>query len=213
MTYARITIATATFLLAATSASASVISVGQSAFGPGSTLLTFDQLANGTVVDGIYAGQGVLFSNTTAVAGAFPVSPPNVIMASDLATPIIIDFPAGILKVGIQIDTDGYVADRQPQIRAFDAQGNLLGTLLFGQGPDFEGFQATSGLIARIEVGACHTFGDSTCSPLAYSDSYDNLIFSNSNSQLDTPEPATAAVMAIGCVALLGLSVRRRRRS
>jgi hypothetical protein len=209
----RITTLAGIFLLWVVSAPAGVIAIGPSAFGQGAVRLTFDELTSPTLLDGTYAARGVVFSNAMALTGAFPVSQPNVIMAVDLSSPIVIDFPAGVAKVGIQIDTDGYEPDRQPQIRAYDLAGNLVGTLLFGQGPDFQGFMTTSGLISRLQVGACHPVGVSTCSPLAYSDSYDNLIFeSDTDSAARVPEPATVAEIAIGLAGLLAARVIRQRR-
>jgi hypothetical protein len=203
------TFALATFLLMSGSLSASVIEIDHSAFGPAATLITFDELASGTVLTNQYAALGVQFQNTVAQVGPFPDSPPNVILATDLTNPIVILFPNGVFKVGLQIDSDGFDSDRQPQVRAFDATGNLLGTLLFGQGPDFEGFQATSGTISRLEIGSCRPIGVSTCQTLGYSDAYDNLVFALTPGS-DTPEPSTLAYGALG--ALLCLAASRKRR-
>jgi hypothetical protein len=200
------------FILSVGCASAAVIQVGPGAFGPAATRLNFDELADQTPIANTYAALGVEFQNALAEVGPFAVSQPNVIVATDLATPIVILFPTGVFRVGIQIDTDGFVGDRQPQVRAFDDLGNLLGTLMFGQGPDFQGFQATSGLIARLELGSCRPIGNSTCNPLGYSDSYDNLVFALRPGS-DTPEPSTIAGGAFAALLLVAVRLRRRRPS
>jgi len=186
-----------------------VIQISRASFGPAATLLTFDELAGGTSVTNQYAALGVQFQNTIVQVGPFPDSAPNVILAADLTNPIVLLFPAGVYKVGLQIDSDGFDNDRQPQVRAYDSGGLLLGTLLFGQGPDFQGFQATSGTISRLEIGSCRPIGVSNCQPLGYSDAYDNVIFALTPGS-DAPEPST---LVHGCLgALLCLAAYRNRR-
>jgi len=201
-------LALATLLLSG-SLSASVIQIDRTSFGPAATLLTFDELVGGTPLSNQYAALGVQFQNTVVQVGPFPDSSPNVILAADLTNPIVILFPAGVYKVGLQIDSDGFDTDRQPQVRAYDAGGTLLGTLLFGQGPDFEGFQASSGTISRLEIGSCRPIGVSTCQPLGYSDAYDNVIFALTPGS-DVPEPSTLGYG--GLAALICLAAYRNRR-
>lgn len=196
-------------LMVASVAHAAVILIAPADFGPAAVRLNFDELQSPTILDNVYASRGVVFSNALASAGPFPVSPPIEVGAINGSNPVIISFPTGALKVGIQIDTDGYSPDRQPQIRAYDAQGNLLATQLFGQGPDFEGFAAIDGSIDHVALGSCRTFGDSTCRTLAFSDAYDNLVFELLSPNDAAPEPSTAAIALLGAFVLMIAYPRR----
>jgi len=144
--------------------------------------IDFDNLPDGTFVGNLYMSSGVLFDNALAVAGSDPVSPPNDIISSD-GLPITIHFPKGAIRVGIQIDTDGYNLDRQPQIRFFDMNDNLLLTENFGQGPAFVGFEFPGILISKIQLGST-PYGDPN-GPFGFSDAYDNLIFDLSVQGID----------------------------
>ncbi len=149
-------------------------SIERNDFGPQAVEINFDDLPSGTFVGDLYLSSGVSFNNAVAVAGSYPVSYPNVITSSD-GLPISIHFPTGVIRVGISIDTDGYNLGRQPQMRAFDKNGNLLGIQDFGQGPDFVVLEFPGTLIAAIQLGSTNS-SDQT-EPFFFSDAYDNLKF------------------------------------
>jgi hypothetical protein len=111
------------------------------AFGPQAVELNFDELADGTIVVDEYQHLGVVFGEAYVdAAPAYAASPPNLIRGF---APITISFVTPVLRVGIQIDRDGYNPGRQPQLLAYDSASNLLGTVDFGQRPDFAGFPPT----------------------------------------------------------------------
>jgi hypothetical protein len=142
-------------------------------FGPQAVRISFDELPNRAVIGDTYQALGVTFDNALAGPSPYSVSPPKVFASTDGA-PISLWFPAGVTRVGAQIDTDGYNPGRQPQMRVYDAAGNLLGVQNFGQGPDFVGFEAAGTPIARVLLGSVPG-NDPTA--FGFSDAYDNLIF------------------------------------
>lgn len=155
----------------------SVRSLEMTDFGPDVVRLGFDEVTNGTVLGDTYLAQGVRFDNAVAVAGPplglYPVSPPNDLASTD-GNPLSIRFPAGVTRVGMQIDTDGYSDSRQPQMRVYDDQGTLLGTQNFGQGPDFVGFEVAGTRIFRALLGVVPAGAPDT---FVFADSFDNLSF------------------------------------
>jgi hypothetical protein len=169
-----------------------VMVIGPGAFGANAVRLNFDDLSPGTVLGDLYQSKGVVFSNAVVIDSPFAPSPPNDIVSTSSA-PLEILFPGGVKRVGVQIDSDGYNLDRQPQIRVFDKSGNLLGTQAFGQGPDFEGFEATQGLIYRVLLGTCSAYRDTTCASLLFSDGYDNLIFETAGCQVNVTRQLSGA--------------------
>lgn len=186
-------------LMLSNAGSAMALSIEHSDFGQLAVEINFDDLSSGTFVDNLYLSSGVSFDNALANAGSHPVSSPNVIISSDGA-PIAIRFQPGAIRAGVQIDTDGYL-DRQPQMRVFDVDGNLLGIQNFGQGPDFVGFEFPDTLITTIQLGTT-PYGDPMGS-FGFSDAYDNLIFEL------VPEPTTLFLMGFGLVGMI-IGFRRR---
>jgi hypothetical protein len=86
-------------------ARAAVMSINQTAFGPGSTLVTFDGLANGIEVNGLSVG-GLTFATTLngvatnglAVIDGGPgvtnnVNPPNIVSFSDIGEALVVTLP------------------------------------------------------------------------------------------------------------------------
>jgi hypothetical protein len=150
------------------------LSMERDAFSQTAIELDFDDLPSETVVDDYYLDKGVFFENAWVLCHIYAVSLPNVIQSINWDEPITIRFPEGVDRVGIQIDTDGYNPDRQPQMRAFDAYGLLLGIENFVQGPDFVGLEFPGIGIYTVQLG-----GFRWVSPSAFvgMDGYDNLIF------------------------------------
>lgn len=169
--------------------------INQSAFDSNSTVLGFDDLASGTILGSLYEHEGIIFDNAVVQYSPLAPSPPNDLSAVGCSIgfpsvcppntpPLTFHFPNGVKRVGVQIDTDGYDSDRQPQIRAFDANGELLpcptcaGGLAiqnFAQGPDFEGFEGVDGaLIYKVEVGSVPTGNPNV---FEFSDGWDNVTF------------------------------------
>ena len=142
-------------------------------FLPSDIRLSFDELLSGTVLGDRYRASGVTFDNARVQAGPFPISRPNVIR-STTADAIAVRFLYGAHRAGIQIDTDGFNSDRQPQLRAYDVRGSLLGAQNFVQGPDFAGFEFPGKLIGTLLLGSIPT---ASPDQFLFSDAYDNLIF------------------------------------
>jgi len=162
------------FILALTSTiPVYALSIERSDFGSSAIEINFDDVLAGTLVNDLYLLDGVSFDNALVYAGNYPVSPPNLIKSSD-GEAITIHFPRCAMRVGIQIDTDGYDPDRQPQMRVFDANGNLLGLENFGQGADFVGFEFQDPFISTVKLGSTFPNIPNT---FLYSDAHDNLIF------------------------------------
>ena len=132
--------------------------------------INFDDLEEGDL-NTQFANQGIIFENTQVLAHMYAVSPPNVIQSADGENPIVIRFPRGATKVSIQIDTDGYGNERQPQMRVFDETGELLAILNFGQGPDRVEYHTDDELIYEVWLGAIYYDGGA----FRASDGYDNL--------------------------------------
>ena len=176
-------------------------------FAQSPVVLNFDNLAPGTVIGNLYQSQGVIFANAVVQSSSLAPSPPNDIGSTN-TSPIVFSFPFGGLSVSVQIDTDGYNTDRQPQIRVYASDGSLLGTKLFAQGPDIESFQGTSSPIYSVLLGSCPIYGDSTCpvSSMFPSDAYDNITFQTTA----TPEPGALILCLSG---LTTIAFRRLRGS
>lgn len=145
--------------------------------------LDFDELPAELMVGNTYESKGLLFENTKVKVNGYYVSSPNDIAPA--GAPIRINIPEGAEKFGIQIDTDGYTLNRQPQMRAFDQNGDLLGIINFGQGADFVGMKFADKLIYSILL--CHTDYGAPISSSTYGfgDDYDNLIFEKSSTTLN----------------------------
>ncbi|MFI4915980.1 MAG: GC-type dockerin domain-anchored protein [Phycisphaerales bacterium JB060] len=136
-------------------------------FDPASTLINFDNLEQGPLIDEL-ADQFVVFENTQVFAGAFPVSAPNLIRRLQPGTIVRIRFTRLVTQAGLQIDSDGYAPSRLPVARFYDRDNDLLAQIAFDQGPDFAGFEAADG-IGSIELLDVLSGGPS--------DSHDDLRF------------------------------------
>jgi len=187
--------------------------IDRSQFGPNAIELDFDEPPVGTVIGDMYSDLGVTFDNAYVRDGVFYihilwVSEPNTITGSNRNAPVSIYFPTGAIRVGINIDSDGYDASvRQPKMRIFDSHGGLLDDIDFEQGPDFIGFESLDAPIGHIELGA--TTPNTPNAPLWLGDSFDNLIF-EINTVSAVPEPSAVIIWAI--LGTLGIIAGRWRR-
>jgi len=176
-------------------------------FGPDAVLLNFDELPSvttptGTIVGDLYEPLGVVFQNAHVRKGVFGphilwVSEPNTVQSLDRSLPLSVIFPDGALRVGINIDADGFNDTvRQPKMRIYDTMGALIAEEAFEQGPAFIGYESSfSRPIGHILLGS--TFPSNPAGPLEARDGHDNLIFES------VPEPSTAALL--WCAILFGL--------
>ena len=172
---------------------AQVSAVGLDSFSAQAVSLNFDSLTPGTVIGETYRSQGVVFANAAVASDSSAPSSPNKIVSVN-STPLQILFPSGVKRVGIQIDSDGFCCGRQPQIRGYGANGELLATQNFEQGPDFKGFEATTGLIYAIELGSTLP-GDPAS--FTFTDGYDNLVFDTSPATVATGVQQASALFTI----------------
>lgn len=142
-----------------------------------SVSLNFDELADGTFIGSIYALQGVVFDNATIDGRPqYAPSQPNSIFALPLqGPPLTFHFPTGARQVSIQCDRDGFTSTRQPQMRVFDKNGNLL-TTQYCDGPlTLLSYVAPSNTpISTVQTGATVSYLGNT---FVSSDDWDNLSF------------------------------------
>jgi hypothetical protein len=197
--------------LTAQPANASTIPVGIGAFGAGSTLTTFNGLADGTEVNGLTVG-GILFQyslgNGQVVIDGGPgvtnnVAPPNIVSIGN---------PGGVLTLTLPspVDTFGYgyailatITTPATFIVLFDG-ATPVGSQLYTGAPDpgftggFAGIQSTLPF-NRVQLA----FNNVVAPAFAV----DNVRTFNSAA---VPEPATLTLLGSGIVAA---AWRRRRRN
>jgi len=139
-------------------------------------LIDFDHFADGTILTDQYSQHAIQFENARVTRGPYPISSPNLIRAVDASGPIRVFVNNSVLYFGIYIDYDGYNTERQPHVRVYDRNMNLITFWNFAQGPDFIGFHDPSGIAYLVEL-AC--WANSLPGQLRACDEYDNLYFVN----------------------------------
>jgi hypothetical protein len=200
-------------------ASADVISITQSAFPPGSTLITLNGLANGTEVNGLTVN-GVSFAyrvggnplNGAVVIDGGPgitnnVSPPNIVSIFNNTGTLIVTLPtlSNMFGYGYAILTTSPVTNATT-ITIFNG-ATPLGTLSYNGVPDpnftggFAGIQSSI-LFNRVEINF-----NSVAAPAF---ALDNIRFANTATTV--PEPASMLLLSTGLAGAFGAIRRRRRR-
>ncbi len=200
---------------ALTPSQAAVIAIDPSAFGPGSTLINFNGLADGTEVNGLTVG-GVSFNyslgNGSVIIDGGPgdtnnVGPPNVVSTGN-NTGVLTLTLGGLYDsfgFGFALLYEGSVLNAAT-ITVFDGATNL-GNLAYGAVPDplftggFAGIQSTTPF-NRVQL----TFNSAVSPAFAL----DNIRLATTTTTI-VPEPSTMMLLAGGLLVLI--SRRRKPRS
>lgn len=196
--------------LPATSAMADVTAAGPSAFRVGSTLITFDGLADGTEVNGLVV-DGVLFNytlgNGQVIIDGGPgvtnhIDPPNVVSIGDNTGTMILTLPAPakMIGYGYAILDNGFVANATT-ISLYSGT-TFLGSHSYdgNSDPIFTGGFAS--ILSTVPFNIVHLTFNSQVAPAW---AFDNVLINNSA----TPELGTLLLFGTGLVGLAG-AIRRK---
>ena len=199
-------------LVAASGASATVISIGTGAFGAGSTLTTFSGLADGLEVNGLTVG-GITFlyslGNGQVVIDGGPgvtsnITPPNIVSIGNNTGVLSMMLPSLVDSFGYGFAILATTSISPATTISLFNGATPVGGLSFGGTPEptftggFAGVQSTLAF-NRVNV----TFNSVAAPAFAL----DNIRTAN-NGGSAIPEPASLLLVATG----IGALARRRRR-
>ena len=199
---------TLVLLAPGTSATASVIAIGPNDFPPGTTVITFDGLNDGTEVNGLTV-DGVLFTyslgNGQVVIDGGPgvtnnVNPPNVVSVGDPTGTMGLFLPGLTTVFGY-----GYaILDTGPVMGATTitlyAGNTFVGSLSYDgdSDPDFTG--GFAGIESTIPFDTVYLTFNTNVAPAW---AFDNVMFAN------IPEPSSLLMLGSGVAYIAGLLRRR----
>jgi len=200
---------TLVFLLPGTSASATVMAIGPNDFPPGTTVITFDGINDGTEVNGLTVG-GVLFSyslgNGQVITDGGPgqtnnINPPNVVSIGDPTGTMMLSLPGltTAFGYGYALDTSGPVMGATTI--ALYAGNTFVGSLSYDgdNDPNFTG--GFAGIESDIPFDTAYlTFNTNAASAWAF----DNVMYAPA-----VPEPGTLLTFASGVLGVAGLLRKR----
>lgn len=136
-------------------------------------VLNFDEISETNNLGLTYIDKGISFENTKVLSHEFAISAPNMVQSFDFDYPITINFTDGTTSFEIQIDSDGFNSlERQPQVLAYNENGDLIKTVSFDQGPDIIKIKSQNSPIFKIKLGS---YLISNPSVFVGSDGFDNL--------------------------------------
>jgi len=192
-----------------TSASATVIAIGPNDFLPGTTVITFDGINDGTEVNGLTVG-GVLFSysigNGQVITDGGPgqtnnINPPNVVSIGDPTGTMKLSLPGLTMQFGYgyALDTGGPVAGATTI--ALYAGNAFVGSLSYDgdNDPTFTG--GFAGIQSDIAFDTAYLTFNTNAAPAW---AFDNVMYAPA-----VPEPGTLLMFASGFLGVAGLLRKR----